>query len=74
MSRSDNVKHSYEHRDPRTYKGSGCKFAKLTEEQVIEIRKERELYKTTYRKLAEKYNVKIGAIGYIVNRKVWTHV
>jgi hypothetical protein len=74
MSRGDNIKHAYKHRDPKTYKGSGNKLAKLTEEQVIEIRKERELYKTTYEQLAKKYNVGITLIGYIVNRKTWRHV
>lgn len=74
VTRSYNVKHAYVFRDPKTYKGSGNKLAKLTEEQVIELRKERETHKTTYKKLAEKYKIGITLVGYIVNRKTWRHV
>lgn len=74
ITRSDNIKHSYIHRDPKTYKGSGNKNSKLTEEQVISIRKEYKNNKTTYKQLAYKNNVGITLIGYIINNKTWTHV
>ena len=74
ISRSDNVKHSYIHRDPKTYKGSGNKNSKLTEEQVIKIREDYKNYKTTYKELAINNNVGITLIGYIINNKIWNHV
>jgi hypothetical protein len=74
MSRGDNIKHSYIHRDPKTYKGSGNKNAKLTEDDVISIRKEYAEYKTSYKNLSAKYNVGTTLIGYIINNKVWKHV
>jgi hypothetical protein len=74
ISRGDNIKHAYKYRDPKTYKGSGNKNSKLIEEQVISIRKEHEVNKTSYKQLAEKYNVGITLIGYIIRRKVWKHV
>lgn len=74
ITRSENIKHSYLHRDPNTYKGSGNKNSKLIEEQVINIRKEYKNNKTTYKELAYKNNVGITLIGYIINNKVWNHV
>lgn len=75
-TRSYNIEHIYANglRDPSTYKGSGNHNSKLTEEQVINIRSDRRLYKSLYRELAEKYNVGTTLIGYIVNNQVWNHV
>lgn len=74
MTRGDNIKHSYLNRDPKTYKGSGNKNAKLTEDDVLNIRKEYKEIKTTYKNLANKYNVGITLVGYIINNKIWRHV
>lgn len=74
ITRSDNIKHSYSFRDPKTYKGSANKNSKLTESEVINIRKEYKTTKTTYKQLSNKYNVGITLISYIVNNKIWTHV
>ena len=73
-TRSENIKHSYRMRDPKTYKGSGNKNSKLTEEEVTQMRKEYETGKFTYKKLAEKYSVGITLVGYIVKNQVWKHV
>lgn len=74
ISRGDNIKHSYSFRDPRTYKGSGNKNSKLTEEAVVSIRNDYKSGETTYKQLASKYNVGATLIGYIINNRVWTHV
>lgn len=74
ITRSDNIKHCYQYRDPKTYKGSGNKNSKLKEEQVISIRKEYKNSSITYKQLAVKYNVGTTLIGYIINNKVWNHV
>lgn len=73
-TRGENIKHAYTLRDPKSYKGSGNKNSKLTEEQVINIRKEYKNNKTTYKQLAYKNNVGITLIGYIINNKIWNHV
>jgi len=74
ISRGDNIRHSYSKRDPKTYKGSGNKNSKLTEDAVISIRKEYEEKKTTYKNLADKHGVGITLIGYIIKNQVWKHV
>jgi hypothetical protein len=54
--------------------GVDCSSAKLTEEQVLEIRK---LYATGqygYRGLAEQFGVDFGLIGRIIRREFWTHI
>lgn len=73
-TRAENVKHAYLARDPKTYKGSGNKNSKLTEEQVIQMREEYKTGKFTYKQLAEKYLVGTTLVGYIVKNQVWKHV
>ena len=73
-SRSENIRHSYLMRDPKTYKGSGNKNSKLTEEQVIQMREEHKTGRFTYKQLAEKYLVGTTLVSYIVKNKVWKHV
>ena len=55
-------------------KGSDHYFSKLTEEQVIEIRKKYIPRKYTLEKLAKEYNVTYGLIGHVVRNKAWKHV
>lgn len=47
---------------------------RLTEEIVKAIRREYEVGGTTTYELADKYGVTRPNIGYIVNRKTWSHV
>lgn len=54
--------------------GERSGHAKLTDEKVIEIRREYSSFKTPYIKLAEKYGVCFQLIGQIVTRKIWCHV
>lgn len=52
----------------------GRQYSKLTQEQVLEIRK---LYATgnyTQRQLADMFNVDQTLISQIVNRKIWKHI
>ncbi len=58
----------------RTAMGITQGLHKLTEEEVLEIRR---LYKTgnyTLIQLANEYNVHYSNIGYIVNNKTWKHL
>jgi hypothetical protein len=59
----------------RTKKGEALPQAKLTENQVREIRAEcMARIGTEYRRLAAKYNVSPMLIGMIVRRDIWKHV
>jgi hypothetical protein len=54
-------------------KGERHARAVLTETQVVEIRR-RHAQGTSYRKLAEEYNVSTGHVGAICNRLTWKHI
>lgn len=55
-------------------KGSKHYLSKLTEDQVIEIRKKYIPRKYTLQQLAKEYNVSFGLIGHVVKNRNWTHV
>ena len=72
-TQSENVQHSYDN-GLKDAKGTKNGMAKLTESQVLEIRK---LYATGdyYQKdLAKIFGVTQMLISYIVNRKNWVHI
>lgn len=69
-SRSKNIKHAYS----TGLRKCSNNFSKLTEEQVLQIRREAEGPKTPARILAEKYEVNIRTIHRIKNRQIWRMV
>jgi len=68
-TRSENQKHSISI-GLRSAKGIKNSQAKLTEKQVLEIRKSAHCLKT----LAQKYSVSISTISEVRNNKIWTHI
>jgi hypothetical protein len=54
-------------------KGDACRASKLTEAQVVEIKK-RLIRGEEYRKIAVEFGVCYGTIGHIKYGKTWTHV
>lgn len=68
----ENIKHSYdtELNLPKRAEVNG----KLTEEQVIEIRRLYKETNCTQKELGIKYNTNPRNIGYIINRDTWTHI
>jgi hypothetical protein len=48
--------------------------SKLTEEQVLEIRKVYVRGEISYKQLGKIYGVDASLIGYIINRKWWKHI
>lgn len=54
--------------------GSRNGFSKLTEKQVLEIRKDYIPWENNCRMLAEKYNVDQSLIFVIIKRKAWKHI
>ncbi len=55
-------------------KGTNHGRAKLTREQVLEIREKYVPWKYSTHKLAEEYGVSEMTIHRIVKRKLWTHI
>jgi len=56
---------------PPLFKGEDHSLSKLTENNVIEIRKSKHM---THRQLAEKYNVSKKLIFNVIHKKAWSHV
>lgn len=56
-------------------KGSKCGKSKLTEEQVLEIRKlhSLEMY-TTQKQLATQFGISLATFKQIITRKTWKHI
>jgi len=55
-------------------KGSSHGRSKLTNDQVIQIREIHKAGQTTYRTLADKFNVSHSLISFIITRKLWQHI
>ena len=72
LTQGDNQRHAYE----TGLKGRGERHgnAKLTEEQVREIRRRFDAGGVTQTALAGQYGVSQPLIGGIVRRKTWTHI
>ncbi len=58
---------------PEDFRGEKNCRAKMTPEQVIEIRKLRESGKTLIR-IAERFQMSIPGVHHIINRKCWNHI
>ena len=70
-----------DHLTPKTAKENsldrhrdGTTNAKLTPDQVLEIRDKYAKGNTTHRKLAEEYNIHHSQITKILTRKLWSHI
>lgn len=54
--------------------GSKNSMSKLNEEFIKDIRNKYNTGRYTYEKLANEYNVSLATIGYIIQRKTWSHI
>ncbi len=70
----ENVKHAVENGLFNSLRGSKHPHSKLTEEIVLEIRREYATKEISQTDLAKKYGVPQGRISCVVNRKSWTHI
>lgn len=75
-TKEQNVKHAYDTglKRKENYVGEACVFSKLTEEQVLAIRKEYAEGNVFQITLGRKYNTTTTNINMIVNRNTWKHV
>jgi hypothetical protein len=58
----------------RTTQGERSSSAKLTEEQVRQIRQRYAAGGISQQKLAEEYGLKQAALGELIRRETWRHV
>lgn len=61
-------------RKGRGLQGEDISWSKLTEKDVIEIRKSYVPYRVTFKMLAEHYGVCMQLISMVVRREIWRHV
>lgn len=75
ISHADNIRHSYKHgKHKGRQAGEKNNKAKLTEEQVIEIRQKYNSGEMTKDELAIKYDISLSTINSVINRKTWKHI
>lgn len=69
-------KENYTHseKQDRNVKGEKVGTAKLTEEQVLKIRKIYEEHSPTCKSLGKMFNITGTMVSYIVRRKSWVHI
>lgn len=72
---SQNTKHAYSIglKDPKNYRGSANSSAKITEDVVLNIRKDKS-NGLSYDELFQKYNLRKNHISLIINRRIWKHI
>lgn len=71
---SENVRHAHANNLACVRVGSDNSFAKLSEEDIINIRKTYKEGGFTHKSLGEIYNTHSSNIGLIVNHKAWKHI
>ncbi|HAR33871.1 MAG TPA: HNH endonuclease [Desulfobacter sp.] len=54
--------------------GEKNSVSKLTNEEVLKIRRIRETQKLTYKEIGDLFNVSKGCVGSIINKRVWKHI
>ena len=75
VTNSMNTKHAYDTglKDPKNYRGSGNASAKITEEDVINIREDRK-NGLSLKEMAIKYQLRANHLSLITNKTIWKHV
>lgn len=74
VTESENVKHTYTHLNRIPTHGQTHNKAKLTNEQVREIRLKYKPYKYSYATLGKEYGVDPSAISLIITGKNWKYL
>jgi hypothetical protein len=68
-----NVRHSYKNLIANHVRGESCGLAKLTTEQVVEIRRTKA-NSSDHRQMAERFGVSLGTVQSVARGKTWKHV
>ena len=74
VTRKQNIQHAFKNGLKENPKGEEHWDAKLTEEQVIEIRNKYVPKIYTQEMLAKEYNVSRSTIKFILNGTIWKHI
>lgn len=72
VTKSENTQHAWDNGLMESQDGEASHYAKLTEKEVLEIRRLRKLFKL--RELGKMYNVRLSTISMICTRKTWKHL
>lgn len=70
----ENILHAHQMLKIGVPRGSRAAQSKLTESNVIEMRRLRKEEGTTYEKLASLFGIDSSGVSRIINRQIWTHV
>lgn len=74
VSHSDNLKHAYRMKLRKSKRGEENPSSKLTEEEVIRIRRKLERNEKTVKEVSEKYKVSTTVIYKIRSGESWKHL
>ena len=72
VTHSENIKHSFKMGYAKPILGSRHGRAKLSDDDVVSIRTKYKQYRVV--DIASKFNISIGLVSLIRNRKIWTHI
>lgn len=75
VTRKENARHAFDTGLQVNPKGQDHRMAKLTEEQVLQIREKyrpNRVYGST--KLSREFNISVTNIKDIINRRIWNHI
>lgn len=71
---SENNKHAYKFGNQIRTFGESHNQTKLKENQVLEIRSKYSFRIYTLKRLSKEFNISVGAVQAIVERKTWKHI
>jgi hypothetical protein len=74
VTHSENIRHAFDNGLINSAKGIAAGNNKLSEDDVISIRREYLENRTPYRELARRFGVKHVAVGQLLRRETWVHL
>lgn len=74
LTSKENIWHAFKHNLVGTARGERAGQSKLTEKDVLEIRRLYSVGEHNQPELAEKFQMDDSVISRIVNRQAWTHI
>ncbi len=70
VTQSENMRHRYRILGIKPIRGA----AKLTDDQIIEMRRLRVENGATYKQLMKRFGICKSTVSYVINRKTWYHI
>jgi len=73
-TQSENMLHAFKTKSKIMTKGEDCSWSKLTNKNVLEIRRLYNNSKKNMRELSELFNIHKTTVWEIIHRKIWSHI